>query len=643
MYKNTNSDNSNKLSNPIGVKEVLGMKNVKKRLFLVMIDIFIINISLCLSFILRLDWQIVIGFIKYYHSTFPVITLLTLLCFWKSCLYNRLWKFASINELLSVVSATTAATVLTCAYTMIIDKMYPKSIYILYWLLLTTLAGGLRFTIRIYCNFTASSKLTKVDEIKNVMIVGAGAAGSIVIEEFVKHPQLKRKPVAIIDDDITKHGMKIHGVKVEGSRKDIPELTLKKNVQEIILAMPSADRQEIREIVNICNKTKCKIKIVPGIYELIDEHVTVSRLRDVKIEDLLGREPVSVNLTEITGYIKDKVVLVTGGGGSIGSEICRQIAKYNPKMLLILDMCENTVYDLEYDLKTSFPHIKYISLIGSVRDRIRLETIFKEYRPKVVFHAAAHKHVPLMELNPKEAVKNNVFGTLNLAEFSDKYNVEKFILISTDKAVNPTNIMGATKRIAEIIIQNKAKNSQTVFSAVRFGNVLGSRGSVVPLFKKQIERGGPVTVTHPNVTRYFMTIPEAVQLVIQAGAFADGGEIFILDMGEPVKIDDLAKDMIRLSGLEPDVDIHIKYTGLRPGEKLYEELLLNEEGLTATKNKKIYIAKPTIIDNKAFHKEINELKKILLGYDGELDEVIKHLVPTYKELMIKEEKASYLS
>lgn len=526
---------------------------------------------------------------------------------------------------------------------MIIDKMYPKSIYILYWLLLTTLAGGLRFTIRIYCNFTASSKLTKVDEIKNVMIVGAGAAGSIVIEEFVKHPQLKRKPVAIIDDDITKHGMKIHGVKVEGSRKDIPELTLKKNVQEIILAMPSADRQEIREIVNICNKTKCKIKIVPGIYELIDEHVTVSRLRDVKIEDLLGREPVSVNLTEITGYIKDKVVLVTGGGGSIGSEICRQIAKYNPKMLLILDMCENTVYDLEYDLKTSFPHIKYISLIGSVRDRIRLETIFKEYRPKVVFHAAAHKHVPLMELNPKEAVKNNVFGTLNLAEFSDKYNVEKFILISTDKAVNPTNIMGATKRIAEIIIQNKAKNSQTVFSAVRFGNVLGSRGSVVPLFKKQIERGGPVTVTHPNVTRYFMTIPEAVQLVIQAGAFADGGEIFILDMGEPVKIDDLAKDMIRLSGLEPDVDIHIKYTGLRPGEKLYEELLLNEEGLTATKNKKIYIAKPTIIDNKAFHKEINELKKILLGYDGELDEVIKHLVPTYKELMIKEEKASYLS
>ncbi len=401
--------------------------------------------------------------------------------------------------------------------------------------------------------------------------------------------------------------------------------------------MPAADRREVKEIVEISRKTKCKLKILPGVFELLDGKASVNKIRDIKIEDLLGREPVKVNLKEISGYLKDKVVLVTGGGGSIGSELCRQIAGFTPKLLLIFDMSENSVYDLEFDLKTRFPEIKYKTIIGSIRDKQKLNNVFKTYKPVVVFHAAAHKHVPLMELNPTEAIKNNVFGTLNVAEAADKYGVNRFILISTDKAVNPANIMGASKRIAEIIIQIKARNSKTVFSAVRFGNVLGSRGSVVPLFKKQIQQGGPVTVTHPDVIRYFMTIPEAVQLVIQAGATANGGEIFVLDMGEPVIIVDLAKEMIHLSGLKPGEDIKIEFTGLRPGEKLFEELLLDEEGITATKYQRIFIAKPTFINSASFKKELAQLKKILLGYGGELQDVIRTIVPTYKQMIQKEE------
>jgi len=472
--------------------------------------------------------------------------------------------------------------------------------------------------------------LRRPEGVRNVMVIGAGEAGSLVIQEFKKHPDLKMRPVVLIDDDINKHGMRIHGVRVYGGRHIIPEMVQKKNIKEIIIAMPSVDRFQIREIVSICSETKCKLRIVPGVYELLDGKVSIKRLRDVKIEDLLGREPVKVNLEEISGYLKDKVVLVTGGGGSIGSELCRQIARFKPKELLIFDISENNIYNLEFDLKNLFPDLKYTALIGSIRDRARLEYIFDKYRPNVVFHAAAHKHVPLMELNATEAIKNNVFGTLNVAELADKYNAERFTLISTDKAVNPTNIMGASKRIAEIIIQMMSMKSSTVFSAVRFGNVLGSEGSVVPLFKKQIESGGPVTVTHPEVIRYFMTIPEAVQLVIQAGAMAKGGEIFILDMGEPVKIADLARDMIRLSGLEPDVDIEIKYIGLRPGEKLYEELLLNEEGLTATKYKKIYIAKPTFTNGETFEKELSNLRELLFNSNSEVKDIIKRIVPNYR-------------
>jgi len=599
-----------------------------RKILMAILDIGIINISLYLSFSLRFENKIPLQYITLFRETHVVVTVIALCSFIFFNLYNRIWKYASVNELIAIVLATSFSSLTVLGYTFMISKTFPRSIYILFWLLLTTFIGGSRFVLRTFNGVTPM--LRRPEGVRNVMVIGAGEAGSMVIQEFKRHPDLKMRPVVLIDDDVNKHGMRIHGVRVFGGRHIIPEMVQKKNIKEIVIAMPSIDRLQIREIVNICSETKCKLRILPGVYELLDGKVSVKRLRDVKIEDLLGREPVKINLEEISEYLKDKVVLVTGGGGSIGSELCRQIARFKPKELLIFDISENNIYNLEFDLKNLFPDLKYTALIGSIRDRARLEYIFDKYRPNVVFHAAAHKHVPLMELNATEAIKNNVFGTLNVAELADKYNAERFTLISTDKAVNPTNIMGASKRIAEIIIQMMSMKSSTVFSAVRFGNVLGSEGSVVPLFKKQIESGGPVTVTHPEVIRYFMTIPEAVQLVIQAGAMAKGGEIFILDMGEPVKIADLARDMIRLSGLEPDVDIEIEYIGLRPGEKLYEELLLNEEGITATKYKKIYIAKPTFHNGETFEKELSNLKELLFNSNAEVKDVIKRLVPNYK-------------
>ena len=607
---------------------IFKVKAILRKVFMAILDIGIINITLYLSLVLRFDSDIPLQYFALFKETYIVVTIIALCSFFVFNLYNRIWKYASIDELISIVLATSFGTLTVLGYTFMMGQTFPRSIYILFWLLLTTFIGGSRFILRTFNGVTPM--LRRSEGVRNVMVIGAGEAGSMVIQEFKKHPDLKMRPVVIIDDDENKHGMRIHGVKVFGGRHDIPEMVLRKNVKEIIIAMPSIDRLQIREIVNICSKTKCKLRILPGVYELLDGKVSIKRLRDVKIEDLLGREPVKVNLEEISGYIQNKVVLVTGGGGSIGSELCRQIARFEPKELVIFDISENNVYSLEFDLKTLFPNIKYTALIGSVRDKGRLEYIFEEYRPNVVFHAAAHKHVPLMELNATEAIKNNVFGTLNVAEAANKYNAERFTLISTDKAVNPTNIMGASKRIAEIIAQMMSMKSETVFSAVRFGNVLGSDGSVVPLFKKQIESGGPVTVTHPEVIRYFMTIPEAVQLVIQAGALAKGGEIFILDMGEPVKIADLARDMIKLSGLEPDVDIEVDYIGLRPGEKLFEELLLNEEGITATKYKKIFIAKPTFTDVDAFESELGELRELLFNSNTEVKDIIKKIVPTYK-------------
>jgi len=486
-----------------------------------------------------------------------------------------------------------------------------------------------RVLMRIYYTRNRMQSDLNSSKVRRVMVVGAGDAGAMVIKELKRHPELNLKPVAVIDDNVDKHHSKIMGVPIVGSRSKIEETTRKLNIDEIIVAIPSASKALLKDILNECKKTKCKLKTLPGMYELIDGKVTIQQIRDVQIEDLLGREPVVIDLDEVCGYLSDQVVLVTGGGGSIGSELCRQIARFAPKKLLILDIYENNAYELEQELKRKYPLLDLEVLIASVRERERMEAIFREYRPSVVFHAAAHKHVPLMEHNPTEAIKNNVFGTLNVAECADKYGSKRFVLISTDKAVNPTNIMGATKRIAEMIIQGMDRISKTEYVAVRFGNVLGSSGSVIPLFKKQIAEGGPVTVTHPEITRFFMTIPEAVQLVLQAGSMAKGGEIFILDMGEPVKIVDLARDLIRLSGFEPDVDIEIKFTGLRPGEKLYEELLMAEEGLTATKHKKIYIGKPCAIDMVELRGELEKLRFICNGPKEDIGGYIKRLVPTY--------------
>ena len=466
------------------------------------------------------------------------------------------------------------------------------------------------------------------------MVIGAGSAGNEIIKEITTTQYLTMKVCCIIDDGKGCWGKKLRGVPILGGRDLIVQAAAEYNIAEIIIAIPSAKPSEIKEIVNICKETGCKMRILPGMYQLINGEVDVdvSKLRDVQIEDLLGREPITTNLDEVMGYVSGRVIMVTGGGGSIGSELCRQIAGHNPKQLVIVDIYENNAYDIQQELSRKFPDLDLVVLIASVRNTLRMDKIFEEYRPEIVYHAAAHKHVPLMEDSPNEAIKNNVLGTLKVVQAADKWKVKKFVLISTDKAVNPTNVMGASKRICEMIVQTYNNRSETEFVAVRFGNVLGSNGSVIPLFKKQIEEGGPVTVTHPDIIRYFMTIPEAVALVLQAGAYAKGGEIFVLDMGEPVKILDLAENLIKLSGLRVGDDIEIVFTGLRPGEKLYEEMLMNEEELKQTDNKRIHIGKPINFDENEFMEQLGELKKFV---EGEPDSVqvrskIAEIVPTYQ-------------
>ena len=481
--------------------------------------------------------------------------------------------------------------------------------------------------IRIF-KFTKAKILHKGYQQK-VLIVGAGVAGATILREILLTDKIDLSVVGLIDDDENKIGSYILGVKVLGTTEQITEIAKETEADLIIIAIPSATAKQLKVITNRCIQTKCKVKMIPGLYQLIDGTVSFSRLRDVDVEDLLGREPVKCNLDEIMGYIENKTVLVTGGGGSIGSELCRQIATHSPKRLIILDIYENNAYDIEQELKRRLPELDLVTLIASVRDKSKIDDVFKTYRPEIVFHAAAHKHVPLMETSPNEAVKNNILGTYNVVSAADKYEVLKFVQISTDKAVNPTNIMGATKRACEMIIQAFAKRSKTCFVAVRFGNVLGSNGSVIPLFKRQIAEGGPVTVTHKDIIRYFMTIPEAVSLVLQAGAYAKGGEIFVLDMGEQVKIYDLATNLIRLSGYEPGVDIEIKVTGLRPGEKLYEERLMAEEGLTRTQNDRISIGKPLEIDEDKLFNALDRLKNEAYSESDKMKEIVKELVPTY--------------
>lgn len=543
--------------------------------------------------------------------------------------YSSLWRYAGEEELVSILSACLVYVIPVYIAHRLIGIDYSILFYIVSTILIIGSTGGLRLVYRTGRRF--KTRMVVSQDSQRVLVVGAGSAGQMIINELKENPQLKKVPVGIIDDDINKIGRRIHNVKILGNTSQVKEIVEKENVDEIILAIANVDKARKSEIINICKETKCKLKTIPGIYEIIDGKVDIKKIRDVDIEDLLGREPIKVNMEEMSGYIEERTVLVTGGGGSIGSELCRQIASFNPKHLIIVDNYENNAYAIQQELIRKYEgKLNLSTIIASIREYKRMDEIFNEYKPDVVFHAAAHKHVPLMENSPSEAIKNNIFGTLNVARLADTYKVKRMVLISTDKAVNPTNIMGATKRAAEMIIQTINKNSETEFVAVRFGNVLGSNGSVIPLFKKQIAEGGPVTITHPDIIRYFMTIPEAVALVLQAGAMAKGGEIFILDMGEPVKIVDLANNLIRLSGFEPGVDIKIEYSGLRPGEKLYEELLMSEEGLTKTANSKIFIGKPVEFDSKKVMHNLEMLKKIVDNEDVELiDSVMRAFVTTY--------------
>ena len=556
----------------------------------------------------------------------PYYILASLVIFFLARMYSTMWSVAGVREALHVVAACGLASLVQIAGMVLLQLSVPRSFFLVSFAALCAEELGIRLSYRVVISLFGNHSRKAA---KRIMIVGAGTSGSVILKEMTTSSLVNGCVVCFVDDDKNKAGKFLNGVPVAGNRNDIPRLAEEYRIDEIYIAIPSASAKERKAIIEICRETGCQVKILPGIYQLINGEVSIAKLRNVEIEDLLGRDPIRVNLDEIMGYVSGKVVLVTGGGGSIGSELCRQVASHNPKQLIIFDIYENNAYDIQLELKEKYPDLDLVVLIGSVRNTHRIETVFEKYRPDIVYHAAAHKHVPLMEDSPNEAIKNNVFGTYKTAKAADKYGTKRFVLISTDKAVNPTNIMGASKRMCEMVVQMMNARSKTDFVAVRFGNVLGSNGSVIPLFKKQIEQGGPVTVTHPDIIRYFMTIPEAVSLVLQAGAYAKGGEIFVLDMGEPMKILDLAKNLIRLSGYTPDVDIPIVFTGLRPGEKLYEELLMNEEGMQDTPNKLIHIGKPIEFDMERFEEQLEELY-VTANEDGDgIREDVMRIVGTY--------------
>lgn len=577
-------------------------KVYRRKPALIVIDILLLNLALFISFLLRFNGD-VFSYLDFTY--FLILTLIGFIVLYFSDLYNRIWQYASIGELLLIFKVSMLINLLLVFYIFISRSSFPRSVLLINLMTDIFLLGALRFGLRLLKDYSVNNNLLVPRT--RVLIIGAGDAGEIIIREMNKHPELGKKIIGLIDDDPGKTNLEMHGLKVLGNRYDIPKVIEKYAVDEVIIAMPSAPGKDIKEIYNLSVQSNVKVMIVPGVYELINGNVNLSQIREVKVEDLLGREQVKLDIKKIARDVEGRTILVTGAGGSIGSELCRQIARFNPWRLLMLDNYENNLYYLDLELKKKYPGIEIIPIIGCIRDKERLDNLFARYRPDLVFHAAAHKHVPLMEYNPGEAVKNNIFGTRNLLEVADRYHVDKFVLISTDKAVNPTNVMGATKRVAEMLVQAMNKRSGTRFMAVRFGNVLGSNGSVIPLFQKQIAAGGPVTVTHEEVTRYFMTIPEAVQLVIQAAALGKGGEVFVLDMGEPVKIIDLAKDLIKLSGLKLGEDIDIIITGLRPGEKLYEEILHDSENNIRTEHERIFITRLEEIDDSALREALDSL------------------------------------
>ena len=558
-----------------------------------------------------------------------VITIVVFLCF---RLYSSIWAFVSTSEVFRIAGAYLVLAVIGTLVFRFDGFLMPRSSMVMGYLLSFAMTVLIRFSYRLWRTAQRQlSHMAHANGLKNVMLIGAGDAGRALAMEFLSSDYVKDHLSCVIDDNPVKLNKRLCGVPIVGNRYDIPAMAKQYKISKIIFAIPSCPAKTRKEILDICTTTGCEVQMLPGIYQMVNGEVSVSKLRQVDPQDLLGRDPIQVNLEEIFGYIHGKTVLVTGGGGSIGSELCRQIAGAEPEMLIIFDIYENNAYDIQQELRRNFPELNLLVLIGSVRNTSRVDWVVGHYRPDLIFHAAAHKHVPLMEDSPNEAIKNNVFGTYKVASAAAKYGVRRFVLISTDKAVNPTNIMGASKRLCEMVIQMMDRRSKTEFVAVRFGNVLGSNGSVIPLFKKQIAAGGPVTVTHPDIIRYFMTIPEAVSLVLQAGYYARGGEIFILDMGEPVKIDTMARNMIRLSGYEPDVDIKVVYTGLRPGEKLYEELLMKEEGLQETANRLIHIGKPIEMDDEKFAAQLDCLKAACQAETENMKDIVAEIVPTYRK------------
>ena len=614
-------------------KEPFNFQKLYRRIGLIIYDIISIIVASYVAILMRYEFsldEIPEYFLDPVNSFLPINIIITIIVFYVFRLYDSLWAYAGEREMQNLVMACVISGVINAIGLQFFKsdiQPVPQSYYFLYTFLLITAIFVSRFSYRFLRG--RKHQMENRNNSKAVMVIGAGEAANIIIKDIITSNYSTMSVKCIIDDDSNKWGRYIQGIRVVGGRDKIVECADLYDIDEIIVAMPSISRQELKKILEICKNTNCKLRSLPGMYQLVSGEVNVSRLRDVEVEDLLGRDPITVDIDSIAGYVKGKVVMVTGGGGSIGSELCRQIAGHNPKSLIIVDIYENNAYEIQQELKYKYPEMDLVVLIASVRNTLRINNIFEKYRPDIVYHAAAHKHVPLMEDSPTEAIKNNVFGTWKTAMAAATNGTRKFVMISTDKAVNPTNIMGASKRICEMIVQTFNKHYDTEFVAVRFGNVLGSNGSVIPLFKKQIAAGGPVTVTDPNIIRYFMTITEAVSLVLQAGAFAKGGEIFVLDMGEPVKILDLAENLIKLSGYKVGEDIRIEFTGLRPGEKLYEEMLMDEEGLQDTANQMIHIGKPIELDEMRFFSQLEKLNVAAKQESPEIRDIVKEIVETY--------------
>jgi len=589
-------------------------------------DIITVVVVAFIGLFIRFDGYIEPQYIHQMVGALPLLIVAYILMFLVMHLYTRIWRYAGMRELLAVFVATTLGTAIFYSSMFFFGKSLPRSVYFIIWFLTTGVVGMGRMLLHYLALYYGGNDDDESKQV-NTLIIGAGDAGATIAREIERYHKRSRKVIGFIDDDEVKYNRLMSGLRILGKRQDIPEIVSKYKIEEIIIAMPSVKREVIRKIMEICSPLKCKVNTLPGMYQLLDDEVLVSHLHPVSIEDLLERDEIHLDTSQVAPYLQDKVVLVTGAGGSIGSEICRQVLRVKPKQLLLLGHGENSIYLIHQELKELVPEGTVVPIIADIRDKFQLEQIFTHYKPDVVFHAAAHKHVPLMEVQPIAAVFNNIYGTRNVADVAGAHGVERFVMISTDKAVNPTSVMGATKRVAEKVVLGMNHKYETKYITVRFGNVLGSRGSVIPLFRKQIEAGGPVTVTDPEMTRYFMTIPEASQLVLQAGAMGQGGEVFLLDMGEPVKIVDLAKNMISLSGFEPDKDIRIEFTGLRPGEKKYEELLTAGEGINKTKHKKIFEAALEEVDQDWLSREIDRFQNCKTDMD--VINVLKDIIPTY--------------